>query len=152
MHHNLSLRIRISSPSLDPQHHAVYLNRGGSCCKTRVAGNIGICEIGEDLHLTELGRFTLRLCGKATSYIIGARGAATPANVRTGEKLLALPSRHNRTVTVLDIADVPGPKLLREYARFGHPGAYAFWHKRVIGSGRTRLSLPANNRDEDGAA
>ena len=96
----------------------------------------GACAYGDSLLITKNHTYTLlapnerRNASELPSY--GISGVDLGGRPSTDGKLLAVSSRHNRTVKVVDIADVAQPRLLREYALFGHPGACAFWHGRVL--------------------
>jgi hypothetical protein len=96
----------------------------------------GACALGEKLLIVKRGKvFVLdpnerRNASDLPAY--GVEGLRLVGRPSVGGNLLALSSRHQREVCVLDIADIKHPRLKRQYSLFGHPGACAFWNNRAV--------------------
>lgn len=96
----------------------------------------GACAFGESLLITKHRKYCLlsvnerRNASDLPSF--GITGVDLAGRPSTDGTRLAISSRHNRTVKILDVADITHPRLLREYALFGHPGACAFWKDRAV--------------------
>ena len=109
---------------------------GNTPDKTLYIWTDGACAYGDSLLITKNRKYFLlslnerRNASELTGF--GIAGVDLGGRPSTDGKRLAISSRHNRTVKVLDIADVARPKLTREYTLFGHPGACAFWNGRVL--------------------
>ena len=89
--------------------------------------------LGNTRHLFLQGKrdyITARQASELPGY--GIKGVDLSGRPSTDGKRLALSSRHNRTVKLLDVSDITQPKLTREYALFGHPGACSFWNGRLL--------------------
>ena len=96
----------------------------------------GACALGDKLLLVKRGKYSLldpnerRNASNLPAYgVDGLRLAGRPS---AGGNLLALSSRHERWVRVLDITDIKNPRLKRQYSLSGNPGACAFWNGRVV--------------------
>jgi hypothetical protein len=96
----------------------------------------GACAFGDKLLLVKKGQYRLlepnetRNASDLPAHgIEGVRLAGRPS---VADRTLALSRRHERTVHVLDITDMEHPKPMRDYSLFGHPGACAFWNRRVV--------------------
>lgn len=96
----------------------------------------GACPYGESLLVVKHGRYHLlepnepRNTSDLPAY--GVEGLRLEGWPRTDGRTLALSSRHNRRVLVLDIADITQPRFKRQYDLVGHPGACAFWNGRIL--------------------
>ena len=96
----------------------------------------GVCPFGDKLLLIKRGVYCLlepnetRTASDLPAYAApGVRIAGRPT---VEGATLALSRRFERTVRVVDISEFAHPKLLREYSLFGHPGACAFWHGKLV--------------------
>lgn len=96
----------------------------------------GACALGDKLLLVNRGKYALldsnerRLVSELPAYGVDRlRLAGRPS---AGGDLLALSSRHQRQVWVLDVTDIRRPSLKRQYSLIGHPGACGFWNGRVV--------------------
>jgi hypothetical protein len=96
----------------------------------------GACPLSDKLLITKRGKYFLlepnerRNASDLPGY--GVKGLHLAGRPSTDGKTLAIASRHNRTVLVLDIAETTHPKLKRAYNLSGHPGACDFWNGRVL--------------------
>ena len=96
----------------------------------------GVCPLGEKLLIVKKGKYALldanerRNVTDLPSY--GVKGLSLRGRPSAGENLLAIASRHERQLVLLDIGDLHHPKLKRQYSLSGHPGACAFWRGRVV--------------------
>ncbi len=96
----------------------------------------GACPLGDSLLIIKRGKYFLlepnerRNASALPGY--GVAGLSLVGRPSTDGKTLAVSSRHNRTVKVLDIADSAHPVLKRKYNLSGHPGACDFWQGRVL--------------------
>jgi len=96
----------------------------------------GACALGDKLLIVKRGKYALldpnerRTVSDLPAYgVDGLRFGGRPS---VGGNVLAVSSRHQRLVWVLDIADIKRPRLKRQYSLPGHPGACAFWKDRVV--------------------
>lgn len=96
----------------------------------------GACPLGDKLLLVKRGKYYVlapnerRNVSDLPAYgVEKLRFAGRPS---VGGNLLAMASRHERRVWVLDIADLQHPRLKCHYSLPGHPGACAFWNGRVV--------------------
>lgn len=96
----------------------------------------GACALGEKLLIVKRGKlFVLDPNERRNASDLPAYGVEKLRLVgrpSAGGHLLALSSRHQRDVWVLDISDLAHPRLKHQYSLFGHPGACAFWNNRVV--------------------
>ncbi|MBI5819160.1 MAG: hypothetical protein HZA88_09230 [Verrucomicrobia bacterium] len=96
----------------------------------------GVCPLGEKLLIIKRGKYALldpnerRNTSDLPAY--GVDKLRLVGRPSVGGNVLALSSRHQRQVWVLDIADIKHPRLKHEYSLTGHPGACAFWNDCVV--------------------
>lgn len=96
----------------------------------------GICAFRDSLLVVNRGKYYLpdvnekRSMSSLPAY--GVDGLRIHGRPEVDGNLLAVSSRHERTVQVLDIEDVTKPRLLREYSLTGNPGACSFWKGRLV--------------------
>ena len=96
----------------------------------------GVCPFGDKLLLVKRGAYRLlepnetRTASDLPAYT--APGVRITGWPRVDDTTLALSRRYDRIVRVVDISEFAHPKLLREYSLFGHPGACAFWHGKLV--------------------
>jgi len=96
----------------------------------------GVCPLGDKLLTVKRGKYFLldsnerRNASDLPAY--GVEKLRLVGRPSAGGNILALASRHQREVCVLDIADIQRPRLKRPYSLFGHPGACGFWNNRVV--------------------
>ncbi len=114
----------------------------------------GACALGERLLVMQRGRYSLLEPGDLRDFeslpsfgIEGHRLSGRPTSNAAGDRL-AIASRHERRIEVLDISEVENPVLLREYELFGHPGACAFRRdgRLVVPAGYQGLLLEKSKR------
>ena len=117
-----------------------------SGAKSKLSGNTpdttlyswtdGACALGGKLLIVKRGKLSLldsnerRNASDLPAY--GVDNLRLVGRPSAGGNVLALSSRHQREVWVLDISDIARPRLKRHYSLFGHPGACAFWNNRVV--------------------
>lgn len=96
----------------------------------------GTCPLGDKLLIIKRGKYSSldpnerRNASDLPVYgVDGLRFAGRPS---VGGNVLALSSRHERQVWVLDIADIKRPRLKHQYSLSSHPGACTFWNGRVV--------------------
>ncbi|MCX6898373.1 MAG: hypothetical protein NT105_06695 [Verrucomicrobia bacterium] len=136
----------------DNRFLTAYWHRSGpawydiSGAKPALAGNTpdttlfswtdGVCPLGDKLLIIKRSKYALldpnerRNASDLPAY--GVNGLRFDGRPSVGGNLLAVASRHQRQVWVLDIADIKHPRLKRHYSLFGHPGACGFWNNRVV--------------------
>lgn len=96
----------------------------------------GAGAFSDKLLLVKRGKYSLldpderRNASDLPAYGVEKRRLA--GRPSAGGHWLALSSRHEREVCVLDITDIQHPRLKRQYSLFGHPGACAFWNNRLV--------------------
>lgn len=96
----------------------------------------GACALGEKLLIIKRGKISLlepneqRKASELPGY--GVAGLPLAGRPSTDGKLLAVASRHGRTVHILDITELAHPRLRQTYTFTGHPGACDFWNGRVV--------------------
>ncbi|MCB1232641.1 MAG: hypothetical protein KDN19_20510, partial [Verrucomicrobiae bacterium] len=109
----------------------------------------GACSLGDQLLVMQKGSYYLLKPGdmrdveQLTGFgIEGHRLTGRPTVNAQGNRL-AIASRHERRIEVLDITDRENPVLLRSYEFFGHPGACGFWQddRLVVPAGYQGLLL-----------
>lgn len=136
----------------DNRYLVAYWQRSGpawydiSGAKPVLAGNTpdttlyswtdGACSLGDKLLIVKRGKYSLldanerHNASDLPAYAVEKlRLVGRPS---AGGNILALSSRHQREVWILDIADIMHPRLKRHYTLTGHPGACAFWKGRVV--------------------
>lgn len=96
----------------------------------------GACALGGKLLIVKRGKlFVLDPNERRNASDLPAHsvdGLRLVGRLSAGGNCLALSSRHQREVWVLDITDIARPRLKRHHSLFGHPGACAFWNNRLV--------------------
>lgn len=96
----------------------------------------GACALGDKLLIVKRGKYALLDANERRNAsdlpACGVEGLRLVGRPSIGGNVLALSSRHQRQVWVLDIADIKRPSLKRQYSLTGHPGACAVWNDRVV--------------------
>ena len=96
----------------------------------------GACALGDKLLIVKRGKYALLDSNERRNVsdlpACGVEGLRLVGRPVVGGNLLALSSRHERQVWVLDIADINNPHLKHHYSLSGNPGACAFWDNRVV--------------------
>jgi hypothetical protein len=96
----------------------------------------GVCALDDKLLLVKRGKLSLLAPNeRRNASDLPAHSVETLRLVgrpNASGNILALASRHQREVWVLDIADIARPRLKRHYVLTGHPGACAFWKNSVV--------------------
>jgi hypothetical protein len=136
----------------DNRYLVAYWQRSGpawydiSGAKPVLAGNTpdttlygwtdGVCPLGDKLLIVKRGKYFLLDANERRNAsdvpAFGVDRLRLVGRPSAEGNVLALASRHQRQVWILDIADIKRPRLIRQYSLFGHPGACAFWNGRVV--------------------
>lgn len=96
----------------------------------------GVCALGDQLLLIHDGKYVLlgpnerRNVGDLPAY--GVDGVHLTGRPSVGGDVLAVASRQNREVWVLDIHDPAHPRLKHHYSLTGHPATCDFWQGRAV--------------------
>lgn len=96
----------------------------------------GVCPLGDKLLIIKRGKYAVldpnerRNASDLPAF--GVAGLRLVGRPSVSGNLLALSSRHQQQVWVLDIADLRRPRLKRQYTLTGHPGACAFWNGQAV--------------------
>jgi hypothetical protein len=96
----------------------------------------GVCVFGERYLYTARGKYQLVGPDGSRSEFrdlpSDGRGVRYSGIPRSDGRLVAVTSRHRRTVAVYDFAQIDKPVLLRAYALSGNPDLASFWRGRAV--------------------
>ena len=96
----------------------------------------GVCTFDKGYLYVACGKYQLVAPDGSRSEMrdlpLDGRGIRYFGIPRSDGRLVAVTSRHKRTVAVYDFSDHDNPELLRSHELSGNPDLAAFWHGRAV--------------------